>query len=307
MSSKSFASIFELVEFITENFEAKFRSYGSERELVTDASGNPKPVEAIKPRLFFRGQTAAYPTLTPSLFRGFSGINRFSLRAKIVLSGSDVPDVEMPNPYYQRRLDALMHSSYIKSIELGSLLAERFAAFPRDIDVQSLCQHYGLATPLLDFTEEVAVAAFFATQRWVAGSWLPCAEGVGIIYMLDREQLPEALRFFEVGIQPLPRPFAQRASALLVPPWLNLLTEPYVTAFFFVQNKKDNLEMSDRFAGGTDLYPHDDFANVIEAHRADTFVSSHAFEAYVKRVPETRRPEWEQHLRAVFSGLVEIR
>lgn len=58
----------------------------------------------------------------------------------------------------------------------------------------SLAQHYELATALVDVTDDVNVALWFATHEWNARQPLPAAGSEGVVYRFDREQLEHALK-----------------------------------------------------------------------------------------------------------------
>jgi hypothetical protein len=92
---------------------------------------------------------------------------------------------------------------------------------PLFVDHVAIAQHYGLRTGLLDLTESVNVAAFFATNELLRdGRWVPATDGWGVIYRLSvpRSRSPqEAEKDLEwmspIGYQPFPRPNEQWAWA----------------------------------------------------------------------------------------------
>jgi len=57
----------------------------------------------------------------------------------------------------------------------------------------SLAQHYELATALVDLTDDVRVALWFATNEWDATRPSPAEGREGVVYRFDREQLDQAL------------------------------------------------------------------------------------------------------------------
>jgi hypothetical protein len=57
----------------------------------------------------------------------------------------------------------------------------------------SLAQHYELATALVDVTDDIHVALWFATHEWDANRPPPAAGNEGVVYRFDRKQLEAAL------------------------------------------------------------------------------------------------------------------
>jgi hypothetical protein len=57
----------------------------------------------------------------------------------------------------------------------------------------SLAQHYGIATALVDLTDDVRVALWFAVHAWDAMRPPPAAGSEGVVYRFDRKQLEAAL------------------------------------------------------------------------------------------------------------------
>ena len=67
------------------------------------------------------------------------------------------------------------------TVELKRQAGDMVGGDLADADLLAVAQHYGFATPLLDFTRSFRTAAFFATNR-APGAW---DEGVGVIYYMS--------------------------------------------------------------------------------------------------------------------------
>ena len=212
------------------------------------------------------------------------------------------------NPHYNQEFDRAYVFSRLKCLEVGELLQANFADFPREIDAAALCQHYGLPTPFMDFTENLLVAAFFATHSVHSGTWEPCATGSGVLYILDVAAAPaDDQLFYEIGYQPLPRPFAQKGSLFFVRHDLNMLSLPYVQCFGFMHNETTARDIAAKVGGPKRLFPPDKFADLVQSHRHDTYVKQTAIDLYIcDDQPGQNRDQREHRLLALLTGL-EIR
>jgi FRG domain len=307
-TASNLQSIHQILEFLEAYFAPSFTSYGLTHELVRAADGQVVPRPALKPKFFFRGQTRAYPRLIPSLYQRFPDLNTKSLIPETALyRGDGSHSVIATNPHYDQSFDKAFAFSRIKCIEIGELLHETFTDFPREIDAPALCQHYGFPTPFMDFTEEIMVSAFFATHKYQSGDWIPCATGNGVLYMVDVNAARDDNQFFyEIGIQPLPRPFAQKGSLFFVPHDLNMLSLPYVQSFGFAHDEVAAREISKKVGGAKGIFPPDKFGDLVESHRDDTYLTQQAINLYLDDPPRPNRQEREQRLISAL-GDVEIR
>jgi hypothetical protein len=141
---------------------------------------------------------------------------------------------------------------------------------PLFVDHVAIAQHYGLRTGLLDLTESVNVAAFFATNELLRdGRWVPATDGWGVIYRLSvpRSRSPqEAEKDLEwmspIGYQPFPRPNEQWAWAYELGITQDFWTLPDVEAFMFPHIADESRRWHERFSCGSVLFPPDDLADV---------------------------------------------
>jgi len=301
-------TIEQILEFLQTNFSARFTSYGISHERVHSSDGGLTTVPALKPNFFFRGQTRAHPRLVPSLYHPFPELSAKTLSPQIVLQREDKSHrVIATNPHYSWDFDRAFVFSRLKCIEVGELLRASFPAFPREVDAAALCQHYGLPTPYMDFTEDLLVAAFFATHSLRSSGWEPCSTANGVLYLIDVDaaRTDEQL-FYEIGYQPLPRPFAQKGSLFFVRHDLNMLSLPYVQCFGFVHNEIIARDIANKVGGQERLFPPDKFADLVESHRNDTYVKRDAIDLFLDEPTRPNRNERERRLLSLLAG-IEIR
>ncbi len=76
-----------------------------------------------------------------------------------------------------------------------------------------LAQHYGVPSSIIDLTESLEVALFFATHDIIDGVPQARSEGTGILYMVElpTKYLEPEWRFRSMAIGPFERPFRQLA------------------------------------------------------------------------------------------------
>jgi FRG domain len=301
-------TILDLLQFLSA-FAPHFTSYGTSHELVQTSETDPTPkgVPAIKPHFFFRGQTAAYSRLIPTLYRKYAGMSGLSRRSRLVLQRRDGKgQVEFVNPHYDPEFNREFLFSRLKCLEVATLIERRFPGFPREINAGALAQHYGLPTPFLDFTENLTVAAFFATHRLIDGRWEPSRTGIGVIYVIQPSEDEDDLLFFEIGIQPLPRPFAQKGSLLYVEPGLNLLDHPAVGTFGFYHDESCSRAVAKQAGGPEALFPPDEFGNLFEAHKLDSYVTRDSIELFLQDVPPELKDGRRDQLHEGLGSSIEI-
>lgn len=151
------------------------------------------------PRYLFRGQTERYVPCYPSMYRRLRSPSKF-LRD---LSHGDAAKIVAGIAKTFRYFSELEKHPVVKWAK------SEFVELP----VTELAQHYGVPTALIDLTESIEVALFFATHRRDGAEWKPCESGKGLLYRVDRDaiDLRYEPRFQPVAIQPFQRPFRQWA------------------------------------------------------------------------------------------------
>lgn len=154
------------------------------------------------------------------------------------------------------------------------LLSEqiRFMNSPLHIDKQGLAQHYGLATDILDLTNNFDVASFFATCRWddTSRCYRPVlfANEPGIIYRLTPAIYEcsniNSAKLETIGWQPLKRPEQQRACGLRMKPGLDFCSLPSVQMIKFRHCSEVSNRIWQAFDEGRSLFPPDAAAELAE-------------------------------------------
>jgi hypothetical protein len=140
----------------------------------------------------------------------------------------------------------------------------------------------------------------------VNGEFVPCEKGIGVVYTLEVEHVPpESLH--EIGIQPLPRPFAQRGFLLKVPPEVNLLVHPAVWPIYFQHSDAASMAIGELFDSGVSLVPKDHVSTHLEARLRERFVTRVGMNAYLDRVPLHHRHTLETNIEALFLGTIPIK
>ncbi len=281
---------------------APITAYGQDLEMIRATDGNVKYVPAPKPATLFRGQTKEYDTLRPTIYRGYPPLSTWQ-ETRTVQIDDDV--LQMPIPHYSEELERDYYFSCVKASELVRDVACQFPDFPREIDGHALCQHYGLRTHCLDFSHDVWVSGFFASHNYSEGAFHPVANGVGVMYVLEAEQVPPD-SLYEIGFQPLPRPFAQKGYLLKVPPEVNLLAVPALWRIYFQHSISASQALGERFDNGRSLVPHDPISNQIELRLAKREVTKEGIAGYLTRVPENHRGRLSSTIERLFHGHIPV-
>ena len=298
--NQPYCDIVEVCDFIGKFLSRPFTSYGIEQEWTFDLKAHARGdlpgsvAPSPKPIYLLRGQTKAYPALQSSLFRKypFSSTWHKSNRFRI---GDD--SLLMPNPHYCPDLERDFHFSCIKAAEMTAEIQ-----FPKSINGHALCQHYGLVTHYLDFTEDVWIAGFFASHDYP--TFKPLEEGIGVIYVLDTDKISPKL-CHEIGIQALARPFAQRGWLLQTYPGLNYAEVPAVSAIYFKHVQQASKQLGKRFDAGKKLLPDEQLPAMIQRLNQPS-VKSSAFNRYLKCYPNSDRTEIERSVRSLFCNKISI-
>jgi hypothetical protein len=119
------------------------------------------PVEDSIPSYYFRGQTADYRNIIPTIARNPNGVE-------------DAGELEQ----IRRQAYGVCELADKMASGIGGTVEEGLA----------LMQHYGLVTPVVDVTATIDVAVFFAFLGHEAGK-------ESVIYVFDREKAEENIQF----------------------------------------------------------------------------------------------------------------
>lgn len=243
---------------------------GSDEEFyvvqTSDKGFRLMPGPEFSPRLY-RGQWKHYPTCKASLFRRCAAY-----------------------------ADALYWT--VKRIELGNLLffhpalkdvmSWDFDGLRFDFNLEAVAQHYQYPTRILDLSRSKDVAMFFASHKFSEefGNPIPAVGSIAVLYTVDVAKLLKAQSLTDIvvpiGLDPLPRPAAQRAFGLELAEGQDFeLLEGVYTETFTVTEELASI-YAERVGGTSSLLPSDPFEEYIDLMRKKETISKTAIETAVK-------------------------
>lgn len=229
------------------------------------------PGPEFSPRLY-RGETAFHQMCVPTMFReGISDVDRcFAIGKWIELS---------------TLMDHHPATHDLKSSRIGNL------SF--DLNIEAIAQHYGFKTRLMDFSRSKDVSMFFATCGYdsLTRTYKPLNEGTAVLYTADLKRLIEhrnaSAAFLPLGLEPLPRPEAQRALAVRLNPGENLNDMPWVTREVLEITPDLSQRYFEMFDGGDKLFPSNPFDDHVQHIQDSKFLPLEvlAFGMYIGQIP----------------------
>lgn len=219
------------------------------------------PGPEFSPRLY-RGQNQFFSMCTPSIFRVASDVDALYWVAKSI------------------ELSAVMDRHPATS----DLMAYHIEGLDFALSIEAIAQHYQYPTQLLDFSRSRDVAMFFATCAYdQAGDFFsPLKSGDAVLYTVDFRELilqrGGQTSFLPLGLEPLPRPEAQRALALRLRPGENLNDMPWVQHQAIEITPTLSHYYFEMFDGGNKLFPDNPFDDYIAALRTNRTLPLQALE-----------------------------
>ena len=153
------------------------------------------------------------------------------------------------------------------------------------VDYWMIAQHYDFSTPVLDLTDEITTAAFFATHRYdrVIRNYELEEKGEGCIRRFVGAQSFDG-RLRPVGLQPLGRPNQQDGVEF----WLKKdedfaeLSDKVV----FKQDKEINLRLKRAMLGGTDYFPNEVASMMASQIKEGDLITSAAIDEMLNDIKE---------------------
>lgn len=148
------------------------------------------------------------------------------------------------------------------------------------IEFQALAQHYGFPTNMLDLTNDLVVAAYFATHEVnaVTGEFQVKTEGIGQIRYSCEFFMPQG-RLVPVGLQPLARPGQQSAFGIFLGE-----KEDYAAGSAsarFRQSPQENQKLHQSVLGGPQMFfPEEPVTGLADRIKTANVVTREAVEAY---------------------------
>jgi FRG domain len=218
-------------------------------------------VPALAHPFLYRGQAARYVPCFPTAFRGLTPVDH-----PRKLTGAE-------------RAKCLLRRVRLEEF-LCVLASHPASAFARDLPLvtypEAIAQHYEMPTDRIDLSQDLAVAAFFATNvRRGDGRWYAMQDGVGVLYRLGipTDALASPFKGLEwIGRQALPRPGEQRAWTLRLPLGRDFESLP-VDIFTFDHHPECGHKLAEKYDGGQTLFPPDILSVLAEEIRSTPRVS----------------------------------
>lgn len=150
------------------------------------------------------------------------------------------------------------------------------------VDVEGLAQHYGIATSILDLTNNKWTAAFFACTNYQNGVYQILDDSyktkMGILYMLEAHPAEGFPEIFVIGAQPLERPTRQNAFGVRLEEQQNFNDLPGLRIIPFRHDEEAEQLIFDMFYRSKRLFPDDMFVDVVEQLKQETSISFNAAE-----------------------------
>ena len=263
MRSEHFSSIDELLALLRADLSPNpfFPDLDQHAyEWVTNGD-RAQLVPALAHPFLYRGQTARHVPCFPNAFR--------SLR---------------PADHPQKLTRAERAKCLLLRVRLEEFLclldSHPASAFARDLPLvtypEAIAQHYEMLTDRIDLSQDLDIAAFFATNtRGSDGRWYAMQGDTGVLYRLPipADALVPPFKGFEwIGRQALPRPGEQRAWTLRLPLGRDFESLP-IEIFTFNHHPECGQRLAEKFDGGQRLFPPDVLSVLAEEIRIAPTVS----------------------------------
>lgn len=195
------------------------------------------------PSMLFRGENKVYDQLTASSYRSELTVH-YSLFSLLKVT-------EMQMLLKKHPMVSMFKEDYNMNLSLSPL---------------GIAQHYGVRTPIIDFTGDPSIAMFFATCKYdsITDSYVPNTDmdKVGIIWIMN----PVFVNFLNnghcfdfpinaIGGQPFSRPARQKGFALwILSPNQTLQNTPGCIPYKFKYTNKDSISFLGKYNDGNLLW-----------------------------------------------------
>ena len=200
--------------------------------------------------MLFRGEEKEFEVSRPSLYRRpLKQVDYFIEKLKVF----EMEVLLSRHPYVRK-------------------FAEQFHNWKIEIPAEGLAQHYGIKTPLMDFTSDPQVAFFFATCHYDSATdeYKICEPGehIGVIYMMNpmlattgRVSQNEPTIFNDfisiIGGQPFSRPTCQRGYTVRLKESEALSNISGCYKYLFKYNQDDSMKFYNLYEQGRKLWTKD--------------------------------------------------
>lgn len=207
---------------------------------------------------YYRGEPDVYDTCFPSLYRGNPSEDTILINQ---LKALDFQDICKTFPSAQ--------------------FAEKDGL---DVRYDAISQHYGLKTNIIDITDDISVAAYFATQQYDedTDSYHSITDGLGCIRMTEQMLGMPGFQGIIIGVQPFYRTARQRAYGYICKPGENFAQSS--TAVIFKQDSQMNKLVNDAFEQNEDyvLFPSEIIADAAKEVRKSSVITRTSIEEYCR-------------------------
>lgn len=296
----SYPTIVDIIESILEEEENGMlhRDPLSSKRNLLDVMGSPgKYLAAVdsnndeqviliptnrQPFTFYRGEKSFFSTCPPSIMRDNKNKEEYKLMA--CLRAEELKVILNTHPV----IKFLLHSK-MRHLKITN-------GFSLKVQTDAIAQHYGIATPYLDLTNDKWVAAFFAVSSY--------NKDEGIHYVINPDNIDSnnidslcgsfyrlrEVDFFSpnaplpIGMQYFNRPGRQFAFVVDLTEYGDFLHYPNVERIFFRHDKKANQLVFDLCQQGKKFFPEDSLSNIVDELEKTHVFSSDAIESCKEKV-----------------------
>ena len=155
-------------------------------------------------------------------------------------------------------------------------------------DPWAIAQHYEFATPMIDLTHEIAVAAFFATHRYdrVTKSYQLMREGVGQIrWIIQPPMMPQDPNLCPIGVQPFSRPSNQYGYGYWIPEDDDFKNHSELIQF--EQDYQVNYRLKNAMTGPETMYfPNEKIAQMASIIKNENVITNHAIDVFIQDIED---------------------
>lgn len=234
-----------------DGFAIRHQNY----QLLRMQDGSLGIISAGQEMRFYRGESKVHETCVASLYR----INDYEEQVIALLKAYD----------FQLFLETTAEVRAWKQDNLR-------------LDLWAICQHYEFATPMIDITSEIAVAAFFATHKydWRINQYVMSKDGIGqiICYFGLPEMDDRGIKL--IGMQPFNRPGNQDGAGLWLGKDKDMIQHGFVIKF--KQDEEINLKFERAMLVGADIFfPYEPVSEAAFLIKRTHVVTSFAVERFL--------------------------
>lgn len=199
---------------------------------------------------YFRGQREYYSTCSASIHRGLNDNDVLVERLRLC----EFSILLSTHPVVKDYINAGFH-----------------------VDVEGLAQHYGIATSILDLTNNKWTAAFFACTNYLNGAYHlldnSFEKKMGVLYLVEEHPSESSTGIHVIGAQPLDRPTRQNAFGIRLDAHQTFNTIPGLRIVPFRHDEEADQIIYDMFYRSKRLFPDDMFVEVVEQLQQEQTIS----------------------------------